>query len=187
MTIHRGATMAANRSWVDAMRAEALATLFLTRYGELDVLPVSRYGQNRGYDLLVRVGRAGRQDTPQFAVETKGFRPQTTGRTRRTPVQIDPDLMANVDLPLVLFVFDVDSETGFYRWLNEPRVTEDGQAVLLAAGQSSSLTNGHRPAGIDWTDLPPLDDLALKELLRRVAEWSGARHDSKAPAPQRSA
>lgn len=179
--------MGAADFWANAMQAEALATLFLTRYDRVDVIPVSRYGGNRGYDLLVRLQGEGQRETAEFAVETKGIRPRSTARSKWTPVRFDPDVAANVDLPLVLFVFDVDNETGFYHWLKEPVVTDDGQAVLVVSGETSSSTNGRRPVSIRWTDLPPLDDAALKGILDRVAEWSNARDCPSVPTRQRSA
>lgn len=173
--------MAADQVWANGMRAEALATLFLTRYGELDVIPVSRHGLNRGYDILVRFHAEGTRGASEFAVETKGVRLETTDRTRGALIQIGPDLMANANLPLVLFVFDVDNETGSYRWLIEPVVTEDGQAVLLGTEQASPPTNGRSSISIRLADLQPLDDPALNGILGRVAEWSGARDCLRAP------
>lgn len=173
--------MAADRSWANAMRAEALATLFLTRRSDLEVIPVASHSRRAGYDLLVRRHQEGKQGPSEFAVEAKGVRTRTMERAGRTRVQIDPDRLTSVDLPLVLFVFDVDNETGFYQWLNEPFVTKDGQAVLPAFGRSSSPTNGHPPVPVRLADLRPLDDSALDKILGLVAEWSSARDNLLAP------
>jgi len=176
--------MGADHSWANAMQAEALATLFLTKHREIEVVSASRYVQRQGYDILVRFRKEGKGEATEFAVEAKGVR-RTTGRANGLRIRINQDLLANVDLPLLLFVFDVDDETGSYRWLIEPVVMEDGQAVLLTPVEPSP-TNGHRPAQISWTDLSPLDDGALKTILDRIATWSRARDRSPVPPRQRS-
>lgn len=176
--------MGADHSWANAMQAEALSTLFLTNNRELEVIPTTRHVQSRGYDILVRFRDGGGSEATEFAVEAKGVR-RTTGRADGSRIRIDQDLLANVDLPLLLFVFDVDDETGSYRWLIEPVVSEDGEAVLLPVAESSAR-NGHRPARVDLTDLSPLDGAALKTILDRVAKWSGARDRLLAPPRQRS-
>ncbi len=64
--------MVAEQSWVEGVRADALAKIFLTRRDELDVIPVSRSGQSLGYDILVRVQDEDASVVPEFAVSVKG-------------------------------------------------------------------------------------------------------------------
>ena len=74
-------------------------------------------------------------------------------------------------LPICLFVFNIDSEQGVYRWLKEPVVSEDGHARLLDGDQQGS-------ARINHPSYEKLDEAALDRIVNSVVRWYGAK---KAP------
>src|SRR2546427_15159 len=118
------------------MRAETLAKLYLTRRGDLDVFTLPESTRRVEYDLLVRVNGAGALDTPELGVEIEGIdQPLESSRWRlpllRNLVQSrnhDAVRMTDQNLPICLFVFNIDTEDGLYLWLQEPHVDQNGHA-----------------------------------------------------------
>ncbi len=125
--------MAAEQAWYVAERAEALATLFLTRRNDLEVIPSGRYGRNTNYNLLVRIAMdrtstETRETT--FAIEVKGIRSEKKRGEHAFLVNYTRSELRNVGLPICVFLFAVDDEQGYYRWLFEPVISPHGKAEL---------------------------------------------------------
>jgi hypothetical protein len=161
--------MTVDRSWLNGMRAEVLAKVYLTPAHRVEVIPVSRYSPGLGYDLLVRVTRKETSERPEFGVAARDTRqPLGTNRLiavlRRAAGGIEES-----DLPLCLFVFNVQTEDGYFRWLLEPVVEPDGQARLVRAVDSRG--NG---AGQDEA-FGKLDDEAVRLIVERVVRWQKAK------------
>lgn len=169
-----------NTSWVNAMRAETLAKLYLTRRRGLDVLTVSGSSGRAGYDLLVRVKSADTATMPEFGVETKGTsQPLNSSGWRSNLLKS----LMNAEyrgegpiLPICLFVFNIDTEKGLYAWIYEPIVESDGNARIDYALRH--WPNDVRSGKI--SNVPPLQNLdnsAIDHIVDRVIQWYRARDE----------
>ena len=167
--------MAAGQSWVSELRAETLATIVLTRHEGVDVIPIARYTARRDVDLLVRIEQAGTPSTIEFAVVTWGVRGPAARAKRPLRIRVDPERIERAALPVLLAVFDVDAEEGFFGWLNEPVVASDGRAVLRPNRAFLGSSDANRPSTARWSDLARLDDRAVDEIVGRVADWYAMR------------
>lgn len=146
--------MAAEQAWYVAERAEALATLFLTRRGDVEVLPAGRYRRDTDYDLLVRIVSDQAAPEMTFGIEVKGTR-STKRPSGNAPVGKDmPEAHYVPGLPICSFFFAVDAEQGYYRWRFEPVISPQGTADL-------------RPG----TTFAPLDDRAIDTIIEQVKGW----------------
>ena len=165
--------MPAEQSWADAMRAESLAKLFLTRQQGVEVIPV----RQAGYDLLVRI--RNKNAPAEFAVEAKGTRkwPLVNSTVR---VQISLDNIGPTDIPLLLLLFDVEKERGAYQWLQEPVVDASGKSRLVPNPVLLRERGGPSKVAILGHELRELDDHAVKEILHRVLHWHEVRNPSAA-------
>lgn len=143
-----------------------LAKIFLTRRDELDEIPVSRSGRSLGYDVLVRVQNGDSSVVPEFAVSVRGVRNTSANRVKSRRFLVDAGTVGYGDRPVVLFVFDVDTETGFYQWLNEPVIDEDGRPVLRPNGDLLATEDAPHAAPIPFTSLRTLNNEAIDIILR---------------------
>jgi len=173
--------MAVKQPWFVTERAEALAIVQLTRRPDLEIIPTPR----QRYDLLVRIGASCPPAKPRlFAVETRGMeRRSWRGSARKGPVfavEYAPEQLVGEGLPVCTFLYMVDEEDGYYRWLHEPVLTSDGQAELrldqgiprlhdsLEALQRTLDTR----VSLAFT---PLDDEAITAIVNKVTKWYEAR------------
>jgi hypothetical protein len=85
------------------------------------------------------------------------------------------------DLPICVFLFNVDSEQGFYRWLYEPVITSSDHAELrfnLETKPPQHPGNGSR-GGVAETSFETLDDGAIDTIVHRVVRRYEARDRSR--------
>ena len=71
--------MAAAEPWFIGERAEALATMYLTRRQDLTVLPATTYGPDTGSSIRVQVGDSNTTVPIEFCVKPK----ESVGRTSK--------------------------------------------------------------------------------------------------------
>jgi len=159
------------------MRAEALATLALTRRDDLEVVPLPPAGQRLGFDLLVRMRGDGGRGDRELAVEVKGVRAAARPGLGSGRIRVDAASVDRGEMPLVLFVFDVDEESGRYAWLREPIVDRNGKASLSSNRDLTSANGVARSVPIRWANLASLDESALAEIVALVSKWYGAREN----------
>jgi hypothetical protein len=167
--------MAVEQTWYVAERAEALAAIYLTRRDDLEVVPVSRYDRTAGYDLLVRMRNQGYCDDVSFGVETKGTRSKRSATKRDFTVNYTRNQLHSAELPVCVFLFSVDDEQGFYRWLHEPVITPEGRAILRLNVDVGWETFGQRDHVRVRTRFDILDDRAVDRLVSDVKDWYRVR------------
>jgi hypothetical protein len=140
-------------------RARQLAYVVLTRRDDLVVAPA----EDPGLDYVVHTRKKNRQTERTFGVKVKAR--QALGRVPRTAVGDwsfpfrYPTLAQDPGTPLCLFVFVMESDTGYYRWLKQPVITEEGKPELHL-----NLDGGFKK----------LDNVALEAIIAQVNEWYDA-------------
>jgi hypothetical protein len=149
--------MSAPQPWYLTKRAEALAVVHLARRGELRV---ERNVFDHGPNLLVSILREGAFTGRQFGVElkarTSSARPP---RMDAASLRRERERYQDMPFPVVLFLFVMMDDGGFYRWIVEPRV-EDGAAGL------------NRDTGFSFE---ALTETALERIVGAVNAWYDAR------------
>lgn len=119
--------MSARQPWYLTKRAEALAVVHLTRR---DDLRVERNVFDYGPELLVSILRDGEMTGRQFGVSLKGrvsgARPP---RVDKASLKSERERYRDVPFPVCLFIFLMEDDSGFYRWIVEPSV-HDGEPRL---------------------------------------------------------
>lgn len=175
--------MAAQDSWVNGLRANALAKIYLTRSDNVEVLPVSRYATRPSYDLLVRIDHRTGTGRPEFGVRTKGTRqPLGDKRWQRMIHDAMPEVEQS-DLPVCLFVFNVETEEGFYGWLKEPVIDEvNGRGPSATLGSPGPAMGGANGTGV-IASFARLDDEAVKQIMDRVVRWYQVKERDRSAAP----
>lgn len=174
--------MVSNESRVNGVRAEALAKIFLTRRRDLDVLPVPRSERTEGFDFLVRVLSGNAAGRPEFAVEVKGLRGGRATPSALHRLWKNAAPTAARYLPVVLFVFDVDAERGWWTWLNEPK------AGLY--DEANARSNGSRGANSIPFPADPFEELnndAVDDIVRQITAWYATQPGNPNDAPWQAA
>lgn len=144
-----------------AERAHALAIVHLTRR---DDLRINKHDRSRlGVEYIIEILRDGRptgriwglnvlgRDVP---VPSQGFKDASS---LRVPVR---DWMDAIPFPLCVFFFSMQHDDGYYTWLKEPMVGEDGFPQLRLN------KNG---------EIMKLDLASLNEIVKQVNLWYDAR------------
>ena len=173
--------MAAAEPWFIAERAEALAVVYLTRRHDVEVIPVSSAASHPGYDLLVQLRQGDAATRPSFRIVVKGARsPRHSNRgtgPASFPIAYKAGELAPNTIPICLFVFTVDDELGYYRWLQQPRITK-GQATLRNNLPPTDQLFDQPDRIILNTAVAPLDNQAIQQLIAQVAQWYEVRRAS---------
>lgn len=168
----------ANQPWFVVERADALAALYLTRRSDVEVIPVSRYVRQPGYDFLVRITRPNLSNAALFAVETKGFRSFPRNGSAQLELDFALSEIQGSELPICIFVFDVTTEEGRYRWLYEP-VLNGQKAPYLRLNDEFvphvSGDNGARKRISVHSPFEILNDESIEAIVDRVAGWYEAK------------
>ena len=139
-------------------RAEQMAYLLLTQKGNLTVFRPET--GDAGLDFLVQIPGRSSQPPQQFGVLVKGRRdlPSLNGHAARSSLEV-PGVKPNgsyqrLNLPVCLFLFFMDTDAGYFSWLQEP--------VLQSQG------------GLRQDDSPvfqPLTPEALESIVTQIREW----------------
>jgi hypothetical protein len=175
--------MAAAEPWFVAERAEALAVVYLTRRDDVEVIPVSPAASHPGYDLLIQLRQGDPATRPSFGIIVKGTRSQRHSnrgtRPASFPIAYKAGELAPNTIPVCLFVFTVDDELGYYRWLQQPRITNE-QATLRNNLPSADQRSDQPDRIILNTAVAPLDNQAIEQMIAQVAQWYEARRRASA-------
>lgn len=137
-------------------RAAQLAAVVLTRHRHVSV-EIEPGGNGRGLDLLVSL-LDGEQETDWLlGIEVQAVRPQTQPRTKeqalRQTSRLRHPVPTHCRFPVCLFVFTMDDDRGYWRWIQQPG----------PHGPGLTLTED--------TALQPLTDEAVAGLLTAVRDW----------------
>ena len=150
--------------------AEILATVCLTRRSDVSVIPVSRYNREAGYDLLVQVSDKKSEQHISFAIDVKGMLGDHPEPYDNFVVHYAKSQIKSGTLPICVFLFNVDSEQGYYRWLYEPAMYDDGRPYLRLDRQVEGATNHSQRLKVRWA-FQPLDNDALQRIIDQVKNW----------------
>lgn len=194
--------MLSQQSFRIAKHAEVLAAVYLSRRSDLTVIPVSRYDRDAGYDILVQLDNDEIGLNVSFAIEAKGMSGEHSKPHNTFPVRYSTSQIKARSLPVCVFLFNVDSEQGYYRWLFEPVVDEIGRSSLQLDHQierallESALRDEPRRHGwVDkyknrhWRDeggvrvrseFANLDEEALQTIISQVEHWYRSKLDGNA-------
>lgn len=166
--------MAAEQAWYITERAEALATLFLTRRNDLEVIPSGRYGQESGYHILVRIKMEHASTDTTFGIQVKGVRSEKRRGKSSFPVTYARSQLRDTGLPICVFLFAVDDEQGYYRWLLESVISPTGKAKLRFGLAITHDNLERRERVLVRSIFEPLNNLtgqALDALTEQVKRW----------------
>jgi hypothetical protein len=165
--------MATQQKWFIEERARALAVVYLTRHRDIQVLPPP---ENSHFDILVSIGKAERLEPWLFAVEVRGTLRQRVKETPSGeyffPLNYSAAMTKGSEIPVCMFLFTVDDDRGFYRWLHEPILSAQGAELVPMV----SADEGTFSAGATFR---PLDDQAIAGIISQVAEWHEQRKRMK--------
>jgi hypothetical protein len=146
------------QEWFIAERARTLAMLHLTRRDDLVVMNGE---QGIGLDYIIYITKTeGPSSIRQFGVFLGGTKKAMTENQldRVLRPKIQSLLFGQFPYPVCLFHFTMDDDQGYYTWLAEPDVTEDGPRLLM-----------HEEA-----HCRKLDRSALDEIVSKVDRWYDA-------------
>jgi hypothetical protein len=147
------------QEWFIAERTRALAMLHLTRRDDLEVTPA---GQGVGLEYIVYITKGGKERSlRQFGVFLRGTKSPVT--ERHLDKLLRPTMQSFLGIgpfpyPVCLFHFTMEDDQGYFTWVAEPAVTEDGPRLLM-----------HEEA-----HCRKLDRAALDEIVSRVDSWYDA-------------
>jgi hypothetical protein len=123
-----------------AKRAKLLATLVLTR--QKDVRPVEFHAESDiGVDLIVALpsfgeGKSGEPIRSALGVEIMGTDDPLETEVEATAYanRHREDRPAGFFLgPIVLFLFSMDGDKGYFSWIMEPKIAKEGPTLTRAA------------------------------------------------------
>jgi hypothetical protein len=139
-------------------RAAQLAAVLLTRHRDVSV-EIEPVGTGRGLDLLVSLLEGGRDLGRLLGVEVQAVRPRARPRSLEQALRETNRLRhivpPQIQFPVCLFVFTMDDDHGYWRWLRAP------------GERSQELTTSRDSA------LCPLTDAAAAGLLAAARDWYG--------------
>lgn len=147
-----------------AERAELLAFIHLTRRDDLVVDRLA--SSDSGVDFLVTLMQGGVATGRMFGVQAKA---QEGTVASACDLHFAGDLsfrdVADVPLPLCLFVFTMRDDRGYYGWLKEPAVADPRLPVLRRVDE------------VRWGEL---DSSGLSEIIASVNAWYDAQRKPQA-------
>lgn len=167
--------MTAKQSWVEPMRAESLAIIVLTRHQALEVIPIAPYAPTSGYDLLVRVDGADMAPKPEFGIALKGTRRPLDGLRGLTATPNATREVPGSGIPVCLFLYNVVTEEGIYRWLNEPVIERDDRVSLRLAADPQRDERGRGNGLANGAPFQKIDNDAVRRIVDRVVAWYAAK------------
>jgi Domain of unknown function (DUF4365) len=115
--------------WYIDQRAEQLAFVYLSRR---DDLIIHKQDNDHLIDYLVTITENGNYTGKMFGVQVKAqlsIKPAQCGAffTLDLESALIPE---DIPFPLCLFVFSMDTDVGYYRWLKEPKFDAIGTSTL---------------------------------------------------------
>ena len=179
--------MVATEPWFIGDRAIALATMYLTRRQDLEILPVVARGHDSSDDIRVELRSQSNAFPVHFLVKVKGVlrsgpRP---GRSNGVfPVRYTRQELEYQGIPVCVFLFTVDDEQGYYRWLYEPVIAEQKNGVLQLDQSLESVSSKDRESlqVVILNKFERLDNDAIDKMVHDVAEWYKVARSPMHPA-----
>ena len=140
-------------------RARALAIVCLTRRSDLVVREETT---DIGIDLLVSVHPEDKEGLRLFGVELRqGW---AAGTADSASAGLGPSMRkmlryGQFPFPVVVFLFTMEDNQGWYTWVAEPVIAKDGTMILQQHGKAHCR---------------PLDERAVDEIVETVDGWYDA-------------
>jgi hypothetical protein len=144
--------------WYIEQRARSLATIYLTRRDDLIVMDAAEGGE---VDLQVVIKTRKEAANRKFGVILKGTRNERLVNQANAILRPIMEALSTREFPypVCLFFFRMDNDEGFYTWVAEPVVTDDGSPVLHHRNEAACRD---------------LDTNAINEIVESVSEWYDA-------------
>ena len=117
--------------WYLGERAEQLALLYLSRR---DDLIITKLENGYGPDLLVEICPNNHPTGRMIGIEIKALlaiQPNQRGEVKIKFSNRDIDYFKDTPFPLCLFVFAMQNDAAYYRWLKEPVSSPKEGAILV--------------------------------------------------------
>jgi hypothetical protein len=137
-------------------RTRSLATVVLTRREDLKVTAADG---DAGPDLYVRIEHGKGGGERKFGVVLRGematVGPERANRAVR-PALESLSKIGNFPCPVCLFFFTMEKDEGWYTWVDEPVVSDDGVPRLDLHSEANCR---------------PLDKPAVDDIVDRVSRW----------------
>lgn len=147
--------------WFLEERTEWLAAIYLTRRDDVTVI---RQGVPPGTDLLVSVQQEGRDVGRYFGVMLKGLMSQVN-EVKYDSQWIEVPAVQDIPFPICLFVFVMEGDQGYWKWIQEPAVHE-GRSDLIFSPERTLRR-------LDNTE--PLKTEELTKIIDAVNAWYDSR------------
>ena len=147
---------ATTQPWYLEERAEALAILYLTRREDL---LVRRQRAEDGIDLLVEIRRGGQSSGRLFGLLLEAQVSAMNENAHQKGQPLEDKLSERAErfpFPVCMFFFTMSNDEGYFQWVSEPFITEEGQPKLR--------TNTTDP-------LKKFTSEAFDHLIHRVNRW----------------
>lgn len=146
--------------WYTDKRAAQLALLHLSRRNDL-MLERQSDVSDHGYDLLVTICPNNEITGRIFGVQVKAVMSLKNNAKSAAPSVVKLNslkarYLEDTPFPICLFVFEMASDRGFYRWLNQPVVAQSNQINLKMNKANLFKT---------------LDEIELNNIVNDVNAW----------------
>jgi len=158
-----------NQNWFLAERTEQLATLYLTRRDDLAVI---RQSNDATTDLLVSVKKNGRDIGRYFAVEVKGLMQSNDKEVKFNPNWVDEASLQDIPYPVCLFVFKMEDDSGYWKWLREP--------LPFSTQGGLKMNNSDQLKRLDNTK--PSSTIELANIIDTINSWYDSRQSRQMTA-----
>ncbi len=140
--------------WYVDQRAEQLAFVYLSRR---DDLIIRQQSNDALVDYLVTITENGLYTGKMFGVQVHAqlsIQPAYSGSALTIDLEA-PLIPEDLPFPLCLFVFSMDTDIGYYRWLKAPTFTQAGKAMLTVnrKNEFKALTRDEFDQMIDQINL----------------------------------
>ena len=152
--------MEEKKVWYLGERAEQLAIVYLSRRDDLTITRPTE--ADYGFDLTVSLMQSGNYTGRIFGVQVKAIRSHKQIR-KASPtgkefiIEHKPErIPRDIPFPLCLFVFTMDDDAGFYKWIKKPGASADGIPPLALD---------------DTATFHQLSHEALDQLISEVNQW----------------
>src|SRR6266446_10187143 len=116
--------------WFLTERSRSLATVYLTRRGDV---AISEGGREGGLDLLADIVRSGDLVERRFGVVLRATLSSSSAEQANKLIEPTMETLRGgtaFAFPVVLFFFTMEDDQGYYTWIAEPIVARDGNAIL---------------------------------------------------------
>jgi len=142
------------------IRAAQLAVVHLTRRADIAVSQETSSHDARA-DLLVSLLNSGREVGQLLAVEVKAVPWDREAADASHQFSQHSHRVSRFPFPMVLFVFSMETDQGFWRWIRQPGAdSEDAHRLLTVTDET----------------LIVLTDASMDRMLDSVREWYSQRN-----------